>query len=328
MVRLAPQGRGDDAGGRTALQGAWQARGERALRERHGRSPAARAPRSSRAHGAGGAGRILRTEVAVERGRADYRLAIELVDDEKIKRSWWFNLADIELQLQDETQWQSALRAALAASPADEISRRATEAQRLNSRRDRRPGDERQGQLTGEITHDVCDAMPINEPGRTADISSISDRRDGPGLRATFDIQRRREGRTVMVVKPKGLDPLSIGNQASPSLLQWICRDITDPEKRLYWAGVVVCIGLFTRLFWNNLEHFYYAWTADENYSHGFLVPLISLYFADQVARGGPGAGPQGRAMAGQSAPPCLCPRWRDWSRSRCRSPFLAISPS
>ena len=49
-----------------------------------------------------------------------------------------------------------------------------------------------------------------------------------------------------------------------------------------------ICIGLFTRLFWSNLDHFYYAWTTDENYSHGFLVPLISLYFAAQVARGGP----------------------------------------
>jgi tetratricopeptide (TPR) repeat protein len=65
----------------------------------------------------------------------NYRLAIDLVDDDKIKRSWWFNLADIELQLQDETQWQSALRAALAVSPADEISRRATDVQRLNSGR-------------------------------------------------------------------------------------------------------------------------------------------------------------------------------------------------
>ena len=97
-----------------------------------------------------------------------------------------------------------------------------------------------------------------------------------------------------MVVKPDGLDALPTGNQASPSLLQSICRDITDPEKRLYWAGVLVCIGLFTRLFWNNLEHFYYAWTTDENYSHGFLVPMISLYFAAQVARGGPGTEPIG----------------------------------
>jgi exosortase len=139
------------------------------------------------------------------------------------------------------------------------------------------------------MTHDVCDALRIKEPGRTLDASSISVHRDRPGLRATFDFQRRREGRPAMVVKPDGLDAPPTGNQASPSLLQWICRDITDPEKRLYWAGVVVCIGLFTRLFWNNLGHFYYAWTTDENYSHGFLVPMISLYFAAQVARGGPG---------------------------------------
>ncbi len=52
--------------------------------------------------------------------------------------------------------------------------------------------------------------------------------------------------------------------------------------------GTVVCLGLFARVFWANLGHFYYAWTTDENYSHGFLVPLISLYFANQVARSGP----------------------------------------
>ena len=63
----------------------------------------------------------------------NYRLAIESVDDEKIKRSWWFNLADIELKLDDETQWQTAVRAALAVSPSDEISRRAADLQRANS---------------------------------------------------------------------------------------------------------------------------------------------------------------------------------------------------
>ena len=55
------------------------------------------------------------------------------MDDEKIKRSWWFNLADIELRLDDETQWQTAVRAALAVSPSDEISRRAADLQRANS---------------------------------------------------------------------------------------------------------------------------------------------------------------------------------------------------
>ncbi len=65
----------------------------------------------------------------------DYRLAIEAVNDEKIKRSWWFNLADIELRLNDETQWQSALRAAMAVSPSDEIAQHATSVQRARSGR-------------------------------------------------------------------------------------------------------------------------------------------------------------------------------------------------
>lgn len=62
-----------------------------------------------------------------------YRRAIELIDDETIKRSWWFNLADVELRLDDESQRQTALRAALAVSIPDEISRRATDIQRANN---------------------------------------------------------------------------------------------------------------------------------------------------------------------------------------------------
>jgi hypothetical protein len=64
----------------------------------------------------------------------EYRLAIEAVDDDMIRRSWWFNLADIERQLDDETQRQTALRAALA-DARDDISRRAIEIQRPNSAR-------------------------------------------------------------------------------------------------------------------------------------------------------------------------------------------------
>jgi hypothetical protein len=50
-------------------------------------------------------------------------------------------------------------------------------------------------------------------------------------------------------------------------------------------AGCLVLLGL---VYLVNLKHFLYAWTTDENYSHGFLVPFISLYFADQAARRGP----------------------------------------
>ncbi len=62
-------------------------------------------------------------------------------------------------------------------------------------------------------------------------------------------------------------------------------------------AGAAGCFGLLGLTFWASLRHFVYAWTTDENYSHGFLVPLISLYFANQAARRGPVAVRSGAAL-------------------------------
>ena len=62
---------------------------------------------------------------------------------------------------------------------------------------------------------------------------------------------------------------------------------IGDPIQRVTVIGGIVCLALFCTLFRDNLWHFYYAWTTDDNYSHGFLVPLLSLYFASQVVQRG-----------------------------------------
>ena len=64
-----------------------------------------------------------------------YRRAIESIDDATIQRSWWFNLADISFRLNDETQRQLALRAALAVASSDDITRRATDIQRATRAR-------------------------------------------------------------------------------------------------------------------------------------------------------------------------------------------------
>lgn len=40
-------------------------------------------------------------------------------------------------------------------------------------------------------------------------------------------------------------------------------------------------------MFASNILHFFTVWSSDENYSHGFLVPLIALYFANEAARRG-----------------------------------------
>lgn len=59
-------------------------------------------------------------------------------------------------------------------------------------------------------------------------------------------------------------------------------------EGRVVLVGVGCCVGLLALIFQSNLRHLVHVWSTDENYSHGFLVPLISLYFANEVARRGP----------------------------------------
>jgi tetratricopeptide (TPR) repeat protein len=59
-----------------------------------------------------------------------YRQAIDEARDLTIRRSWWFNLADVAAQLADERQRDAALQAALGATASDDIGRRVLELQR------------------------------------------------------------------------------------------------------------------------------------------------------------------------------------------------------
>ena len=74
----------------------------------------------------------------------------------------------------------------------------------------------------------------------------------------------------------------------STTLVTLLSQAVRDPAQRVTVIGGLICLTLFSILFRDNLWHFYYAWTTDDNYSHGFLVPLLSLYFASQVAHRGP----------------------------------------
>jgi exosortase len=64
--------------------------------------------------------------------------------------------------------------------------------------------------------------------------------------------------------------------------------------------GALAGLGLLAALFAPTLRHFAYTWSSDDNYSHGFLVPFISLYFAREAARRGPIA-PGGGAVLGSA---------------------------
>lgn len=76
--------------------------------------------------------------------------------------------------------------------------------------------------------------------------------------------------------------------ERAPALGAALAEAWREPERRPLLAGAAVALGLLAILFGSNLRHFAYTWSTDDNYSHGFLVPLLSLYFANEAARRGP----------------------------------------
>ena len=57
------------------------------------------------------------------------------------------------------------------------------------------------------------------------------------------------------------------------------------PQQRPALVGVLACGAILGAIFWSNIRYFVYVWSTDENYSHRFLVPLISMYFAREAAQ-------------------------------------------
>jgi exosortase len=73
-----------------------------------------------------------------------------------------------------------------------------------------------------------------------------------------------------------------------PHLVALLQGAWNDPVTRPLAIGGLASLGLLGLMFWRNISHFILIWSSDENYSHGFLVPLISLYFANEAASRGP----------------------------------------
>ena len=91
---------------------------------------------------------------------------------------------------------------------------------------------------------------------------------------------------TISAAPPERVRPVT----EHPSLLQLFRMSLRTEKAavRPLLLGAGTCLALLFLLFWPNLRHFVYTWSTDENYSHGFLVPLIALYFANEAARRGP----------------------------------------
>lgn len=81
------------------------------------------------------------------------------------------------------------------------------------------------------------------------------------------------------------------------SLADAPCRSGEPLAPRVLIIGAAVCLALLVAAFRSNLVQFYFVWSRDDNYSHGFLVPFISLYFAYQAYRRGPVAVRSGVAL-------------------------------
>lgn len=52
-----------------------------------------------------------------------------------------------------------------------------------------------------------------------------------------------------------------------------------DGGGRIAWAQIVIVGGLVGLVYWPAISGVVYKWRTDGNWSHGFLVPVFSLYF-------------------------------------------------
>ncbi len=82
-----------------------------------------------------------------------------------------------------------------------------------------------------------------------------------------------------------------------PPLVALVRAAFFDPAGRIALLGAAGSLALLCAMFSTNILHFITVWATEENYSHGFLVPLIALYFANEAARRGPIAGVSGTRL-------------------------------
>ncbi len=83
-------------------------------------------------------------------------------------------------------------------------------------------------------------------------------------------------------------EPGTASSPDSPPLTTLLRSCWDDPDRRPTLLGGLACLGLLGTLFGLNLRQLVHVWSTDDNYSHGFLVPAIALYFANEAARRGP----------------------------------------
>src|SRR5262249_44092614 len=113
----------------------------------------------------------------------------------------------------------------------------------------------------------------------------------GDPTRRRIGRARKSHAKTKEETMASPPNPTSLPDRDSaplPPLLAGLRDAVARPEGRLQLASAFVSLVLLGLVFRSNWRHLVHVWMTDENYSHGFLVPLIGLYFANEAARKGP----------------------------------------
>ena len=216
-----------------------------------------------------------RWEEAEER----YRQAITIMPHDTFRRSWWINLADIYIRLNDDSKKRAAWEAAKGRDTNEEITRRAIMNQtqagvRAGGAPSRAAGTDSNG----------MERLPPRSP-RSIRRSRVS-LGDSPRKQhlAQLLLQGRCYGFRCLESHRTAITAWRFGVARA-------ARASSLPAARAALSlssAALGCSSLLVLAFWPTLRHFVYIWSTDENYSHGFLVPLISLYIANEAARRGP----------------------------------------
>ncbi|MHC4159760.1 MAG: exosortase/archaeosortase family protein, partial [Planctomycetota bacterium] len=79
--------------------------------------------------------------------------------------------------------------------------------------------------------------------------------------------------------KDSNTDPPYSRNSKSPNSvhINWLELGLHNYVK------ILIIGGLFVYLFRNEIQPIVYRWRTDSSWSHGFLIPLFSLYFINQA---------------------------------------------
>ena len=107
---------------------------------------------------------------------------------------------------------------------------------------------------------------------------------------ATSSASAASSSASALPATPAGsaaITPVSAIRSAEEGLVPLARELFANPETRAAACASGLCLALWVGVFWATLTNLVFVWRTNENYGHGFLVPLMSLYFANEALKRG-----------------------------------------